>query len=62
MISVKAERAGDGWDATIEINGHGDCLFHELRSLMCEFLSDNELAEMFTYALSIELEGAEKHD
>lgn len=62
MINVKAEKSGDDWNTTIEIQGRGDCVFHELRSLMHEFLSDNELAEIFTIALSIELKEAEKHD
>lgn len=37
MISVKAEKVGDGWDTTTEVHGRSDCLFQELRSLMSVF-------------------------
>lgn len=62
MINSNAKRLKEGWDVATVINGTGDCVFHEIRSIIGEFLSDEKLSDMFTHALELELKKVEKDD
>jgi len=55
MINVNAKKVKDGYDTICEITGSGDLIFNELRALIGEFLSDKDLAEMLTHAMTLEL-------
>lgn len=62
MINAEAKKVKDGWDVTCEISGRGNYIFNELRAIISNMLSDPELADVFTTALTAELLGEKKHE